>query len=123
MVTVKQPMFPIVELIDRLAIARLKFEKTGKNQDELDYYEQQALAFDFLQVHSEINQLQEIHRQIWELEYLLKTGQENQLSLEEIGRRAIAIRNLNKQRVTLKNFIAEKFNDPVREIKKDHLSE
>lgn len=115
--------FPIVELIDRLAIARLKFEITRANKYELDYYETQASKFDLGELASHIDNLIEIHREIWNLEHLLKTGCEDQVSLEEIGRRAIAIRNSNRKRIQLKNYIAEKLNDPVREIKKDHLSQ
>jgi hypothetical protein len=115
--------FPIVELIDRLAIARLKFEITKENKLELDYYELQAGKFDLSLVAIDINELVQIHREIWNLEYLLKTGCEDQLSLEEIGRRAIAVRDGNRKRIRLKNGIAEKLNDPIREIKKDHLSD
>jgi len=32
------PLFPILELADRLAIAEIKFERTGANQAELDWY-------------------------------------------------------------------------------------
>jgi hypothetical protein len=115
--------FPIVELIDRLAIARLKFEITKENKLELDYYELQAGKFDLSLVAIDINELVQIHREIWNLEYLLKTGCEDQLSLEEIGLRAIAVRDGNRKRIRLKNGIAEKLNDPIREIKKDHLSD
>lgn len=115
--------FPIVELIDRLTIARLKFEITKENKVELDYYESQANKFDLSVVQKYIHELTEIHREIWKLEYLLKSGHEDQLPLEEIGRRAIEIRNINKKRIGLKNIIAEKLNDDVREIKKDHLSQ
>jgi hypothetical protein len=64
-----------------------------------------------------------IHNEIWELEAELKTGREAELALEEIGRRAIAIRDHNNKRVALKNAMAEKLNCLVREIKQDHLSE
>jgi hypothetical protein len=114
--------FPVVELIDRLAIARLKFEITKENKLELDYYELQANKFDLSVVSKELTTLIEVHREIWNLEYLLKTGCEDQLTLEEIGRRAIASRNSNRKRIQLKKCIAKKLNDPVREIKKNHLS-
>jgi len=42
--------------------------------------------------------------------------------LEEIGRRAIAIRDWNNKRLVLKNSAAELLKCDVREIKKDHLS-
>ena len=64
-----------------------------------------------------------IRNQIWNLEAELKTGRETELALEEIGRRAIAIRDHNNTRIALKNTMAEKLNCPVREIKKEHLSE
>ena len=71
----------------------------------------------------EFDQLIDIHKQIWELEKELKAGLEQALSLEEIGRRAIEIRNHNHRRIALKNAMAEKLYCPVREIKKDHASE
>ena len=43
--------------------------------------------------------------------------------LSEIGQRALDIRDLNNYRVQYKNSIADKLNDPVREIKQDHTSE
>ena len=114
-------MFPTIELYDRLAIAEVKWEKTQANQEELAWYQSHcSVALDVRELYED---LKEIHRQIWALESELKTGREQELALKEIGRRAIAIRDLNNQRINLKNTIAERLNDPVREIKRDHLSE
>ena len=117
------PIFPIIELVDRLAIAEIKFKRTKANEEELLWYMNQALRIDLSLIVDEYEQLKEIHNEIWELEGLLKTGREAELGLEEIGRRAIAIRDHNNKRVALKNIIAEKLGCAVREIKKDHLSE
>ena len=117
------PVFPVIELIDRLAIAKLKFEKTQANKEELDFYTKQIEPYNLTFVMMEVLQLYDIHLQIWDLEALLKSGRESELPLEEIGRRAIEIRNLNNKRVALKNTIAEKLGCVVREIKKDHISE
>jgi hypothetical protein len=117
------PIFPIIELVDRLAIAEIKFKRTKANEEELIWYMNQALRIDLSLIVDEYTELKRIHNEIWELEALLKTGREAELSLEEIGRRAIAIRDHNNKRVRLKNLIAEKLNCSVREIKKDHLSE
>jgi hypothetical protein len=117
------PIFPIIELVDRLAIAEIKFHRTKANEEELLWYMNQALRIDISLIVDEYEHLKQIHNEIWELEAELKTGREAELSLEEIGRRAIAIRNHNNQRVALKNLIAEKLNCSVREIKRDHLSE
>jgi hypothetical protein len=117
------PVFPIIELVDRLAIAEIKFKKTKANEEELLWYMNQALHINLTSIVDEYEDLKLIHNEIWELESELKTGRESELTLEEIGRRAIAIRNHNNKRVALKNSMAQKLNCPVREIKQDHLSE
>ena len=117
------PIFPIIELVDRLAIAEIKFKRTKANEEELLWYMNEAIRIDLSKIVDQYEDLKQIHNEIWELEAELKTGQEAQLSLEEIGRRAIAIRDHNNKRVKLKNTMAEKLNCSVREIKKDHLSE
>jgi hypothetical protein len=117
------PVFPIIELVDRLAIAEVKFKRTKANEEELLWYMNEAIRIDLTQIVDEYEDLKRIHDEIWELESELKTGREAELSLEEIGRRAIAIRDHNNKRVKLKNTMAEKLNCPVREIKQDHLSQ
>ena len=117
------PIFPIIELVDRLAIAEVKFQRTKANEQELLWYMNQSLRIDLTKIVNEYEDLKHIHNEIWELEAELKTGREAELSLEEIGRRAIAIRDHNNKRIKLKNSMAEKLNCSVREIKKDHLSE
>jgi len=117
------PVFPVVELLDRLSIAELKFEKTQANQAELDFYRAQVTNLDLSKVRLQMLELGLIHRTIWDLEYLIKSGQEQQLSLDEIGVRALAIRDFNRMRVKLKNTMAEILGDSVQEIKKDHASE
>ena len=115
--------FPVIELVDRLAIAEVKWQRTQANSEELEWYRQQVAEFDQSVISQDMHTLQRIHNAIWELEKELKSGQEQSLSLEEIGRRAIEIRNLNNQRIQLKNHMAEILQCPVREIKKEHASE
>jgi len=115
--------FPVVELVDRLAIAEVKFEKTQLNQTEVDYYRQQFDRYDFASIQTTFDQLKEIHRMIWSLEADLRQGRESDYDLAEIGRRAIAIRDWNRTRVELKNTIAEMLDCAVREIKREHRSE
>jgi hypothetical protein len=114
--------FPVIELLDRLIIAKIKLDKTNANHDEYAYYQTQAEQFDLAPVQNLLDELEHIHRTIWSLESELKSGVEDQLSLEEIGRRAIAIRNQNNLRIKIKNQLAEQLNCTVREIKQDHLS-
>lgn len=118
------PLFPVIELIDRLAIAEVKFKRTqGANNEELTWYMNQAKPYDLDAINDLYVNLVAIHNEIWELEGLLKTGREQELALEEIGRRAIAIRDHNNKRIMIKNAIADRLSCPVREIKQDHLSE
>ena len=115
--------FPIIELVDRLAIAKIKWQRTKQNAEELEWYQDQAQHIDISMIQSQLDELEKIHNLIWNLEAELKSNREQNLSLEEIGRRAIEIRNLNNQRIALKNQAAELLNCKVKEIKKDHLSE
>jgi hypothetical protein len=115
--------FPVIELFDRLAIAEIKWSRTQSNQEELDWYRLQIQDFDFNLVSSLFEELKNIHNTIWELEAELKSGSDQELSLEEIGRRAILIRDWNNKRVAIKNQIADILGCSVKELKKYHLSE
>jgi len=116
-------MFPIIELVDRYSIACLKFDKTLANKEELDFYVQQLSLFDITMISQQLTELYNIHSCIWDLESALKLGKEASLPLEEIGRRAIMIRDYNNKRISLKNSMAEKLGCKVREVKKNHASE
>ena len=115
--------FPVIELFDRLAIAEVKWERTHSNQEELAWYRDQTKHFDLECIQSQYTKLKNIHNTIWKLESELKSGREAELSLEEIGRRAILIRDWNNKRISIKNSIAESLGCRVKEFKKDHLSE
>ena len=68
--------FPIIELIDRLAIAEIKFQRTQDNKEELLWYKNQALHIDISQIVNEYEDLKRIHNEIWNLESELKAGRE-----------------------------------------------
>ena len=110
--------FPLIELLDRYCIATLKSQKIGGNDEELEFYTNQLKDFDIGLVRQELDELTEIHSKIWDMEDDFKRFTvEKKYSLEEVGRRAIAVRDTNALRYSLKNRIAEKLNDPVREMK------
>lgn len=116
---------PVLELIDRLCIARVKHARTqGVNQIELDWYESKFRQLPQSQALDQaIADITDIHHAIWDLEWQLKSGVEQMLSLQEIGRRAIAIRDFNNRRIALKNTVAKILQHPVMEIKQDHLAD
>jgi hypothetical protein len=112
----------LIELVDRYCIAQVKLSILGNNQEEFDFYrEQLSNEFDISSVEDDLTELTDIHRRIWEMEDdFKKCVVELKYPLEEIGRRAILIRDINKDRYAIKNRIAEKLNDPIREKKRYH---
>ena len=118
------PEFPIIELIDRYAICVVKHKRASRlNTDEYNFYKNQISKFNLSLIDIHLQKLIKIHDEIWDLEAELKAGKEHLLSMEEIGQRAINIRDKNNQRVALKNTIAEILGCKIREVKVDHLSE
>ena len=116
---------PVLELVDRLCIARVKHARTqGANQVELDWYEHKLAQLpQSTELDEAIQAMTDIHHAIWDLEWQLKSGVEQMLSLQEIGRRAIAIRDFNNRRIAYKNSVADILGHPVIEIKQDHLAD
>jgi len=116
---------PVLELVDRLCIARVKHARTnGANQVERDWYEDKLAQLpQSAELDEAIQAMTDIHHAIWDLEWQLKSGVEQMLSLQEIGRRAIAIRDHNNKRIAYKNSVASILGHPVKEIKHDHLAD
>lgn len=116
--------FPVIELVDRYTIARVKYEKTqGANRAELEFYQTEINKLDVELIKDELIELENIHRRIWAMEDDFKKCRLDGVDLSEIGRRALEIRDINNFRVQYKNSMAAKCNDAVREIKQDHTSE
>jgi hypothetical protein len=82
----KKSIFPVIELIDRYTIAKLKFSKTQANLDEIEFYNEQLKYYNLNLVSQELDELYQTHSTIWSLEAELKSGQESKLSLEELGK-------------------------------------
>lgn len=110
--------FPVIELVDRYTIARVKHKKTdGDNQAELDFYQHQIDQLDTTNIKNWLVVLEELHALIWGLEDDFKKCRIDGTDLAEVGRRALEIRDHNNLRVRVKNHMAGLLNDPVREIK------
>ena len=110
--------FPIIEIVDRYAIAVVKHEKTdGANRFELDFYLDQMKLANINPLHSDVIALIEHHSYVWSLEEDFKKGRVDYLPFVDIGSRAIIIRDAGHQRQLLKNKLAALAGDPVREIK------
>jgi uncharacterized protein YxjI len=117
--------YPISEILDRYSIALLKKERLDIDNDqeikdlsiEIDNYRNINQIVD-----EYIVKLKDINGKIWDLEFDIRKGKEGELGLEEVGRRAILIRENNKIRVGYKNDIVEIFNVGYKDIKMNHVS-
>ena len=109
----------LIEIVDKYCIASLKLDKGLDCKLELDFYRDQLTDYDIELIGEELSELKEIHSQIWDRENdFKKFTVELKYPVEEVARRAIEIRNINAQRYVVKNKIAEKLNDPIREVKR-----
>ena len=118
---------PLPEILDRFTIVKLKLERIKDNSiiPEYEAYKEAIESFKdkgFKIKQEWINELYEYNRKIWDLEFDIRRGKEGELGLEEVGRRAIAIRELNKLRVGIKNKIAEETGSGFKDIKMNHAS-
>src|SRR3989344_7576501 len=113
------------EVIDRYSILLLKKERLPENNallKECVRFEKDILRHeDQKYIQEKIVLLKEVNGKIWDLESDIRKGKEGELGLEEVGRRALVIRDLNTERVRLKNLAAERLGE-VKEVKVDHAS-
>ena len=117
--------YPISEILDRYSISLLKKERIDiDNNQELDDLLNEIKKYREINpiVDEYISKLKDINGQIWDLEYDIRLGKEGILGLEEVGRRAIIIREKNKIRVGYKNEIVSIFNIGYKDIKMNHVS-
>lgn len=120
---------PICELCDRLTIAQLKMQRLPDDElDKAGLREQTAYYWsgvdpDNAKLQDLIHLLRDVNGQIWDAEWAIRLGMDDRLGLEEIGRRAIAVRDLNRKRVAIKNKITELVNQPAfLDCKMNHAS-
>lgn len=70
-----------------------------------------------------VDRLGIVNLKIWHLESAIRSGKEGKMLLDEVGRRALQIRDLNAERIALKSALNEIQGSSVKEIKVDHASE
>ena len=108
------------DVFDRFSILILKAIHSTEIETIKDELSELLLEFKVLNLkEAEVFlNLLNTNNKIWDLESDIRQGKEKKLGLEEVGKRALAIRDLNKQRIALKNSISQ-----YKEIKSDHASE
>ncbi len=117
---------PIPEVADRYTIAVLKIERLDHTeidlddmQKQIDYYKQ-GLDLANKALSKLVNDLYEINGKMWDAEHSIRKGQDENLGLEEIGKRAILIRDLNRIRMKVKNDIIELTGDGFKDCKMNY---
>lgn len=119
---------PLAEVLDRLSILKLKIERINEPhlKKELEAFNKALDEFKNkgIKIKQEwLKDLYKINAKIWGLEADIRKGKEGELGLEEVGRRAILIRNLNRERVALKNRIIQETGIGFKDVKVNHASE
>lgn len=127
--------YPLDELLDKRSIIQLKIERIDDSEDRKrlikEFSDYTFAISDYINERlCTIAQVEEWHRRLydangntWDLESKIRRGQVGNLSLEEVGKTAIAIRESNGVRVRIKSDIVEKTGIGYRDIKINHASE
>ena len=131
--------YPLSDICDRFTILQLKTERLPEDNTIVELFaiftEELGQRISGLgentrkKVLALVKQLYDANAATWDLEADLRAGKMDEATqLEEIGRRAIAIRESNKKRLSIKNRIAVVASqiygfDFGFDKKGDHLSE
>ena len=103
---------PLSEILDRYTITKLKSERTSEDvSDELRTYKKEIENPDYVaklnKIVSFIDRLYEINGELWDTEGGIRKGID--MPLEEIGRLALKVRDLNCTRNEIKAEIVDTF--------------
>lgn len=98
------------EFVDRISILLHKAQKIGeKSYPEFVKFAEELLLEvpeeELLIMIKGIRNSYNINGKIWKLESDIRLNKEKELGLEEVGRRAIEIRNINNERIQAQNDI------------------
>jgi hypothetical protein len=102
-----KPIYNLGDVVDKLSILSMKIYFGDEASISEHRYLEKCL--DGYKLNGKIVtnalRLMFMNRLIWELENEMRNGGEDRLGLEEVGRRAIKIRDFNKKRIEYKNII------------------
>ena len=105
---------PLSEIIDRYTITLLKSERTDEDvSEELTAYKKEIPDGD--SVNTFIDRMYEINGKIWDTEGDIRRGID--MPLEEVGRLALIVRDINQVRNGIKGEIVDEFAEGFKEIK------
>jgi hypothetical protein len=101
----------IADIVDRFTIIELKYFKLSRDayMDEFCIYLHEIIRLEGIDPY--LKALRKINHYIWNIESAIRQAQEDNLGLEEVGRRALIIRDANARRIRVKNACARHFNE------------
>jgi hypothetical protein len=103
---------PLGDLSDRLSVATRKRRIQAGSVADVEIEELLNAVFEIYdrldEKHKKIfflhlTELCDLNNAIWHLEFDIRTAKETELDLEIVGRRALEIRELNRQRVAIRS--------------------
>ena len=115
---------PIHEIADRYTIAVLKAERCtdpieiARAKRQMEFYAETGkpnAQLDKVPLNL-LTQLLDVNREMWDTEGLIRRGEENSTTLEEIGRLALSVRDINRRRNGIKNDILNRCGSPDDDI-------
>lgn len=124
----EKPTLSLGDLIDKLSILSRKVRFGMEDAiSEHRYLEKGLYSYGIDgKLVANIIRLAQSNFEIWELEHEIRHGGEGKFTLEEIGNRAIRIRDINAKRVEYKNKInaleSRDGKEVFREVKVNHRS-
>ena len=106
---------PISEIVDRYTITKLKSERTDEDvKEELECYLNEIKSYN-ADLNEYIESLYITNGKLWDTEGDIRRGTD--LPLEEIGRLALKVRDLNCDRNAIKAELVEKYAEGFKELK------
>jgi predicted nucleic acid-binding Zn-ribbon protein len=107
---------PISEILDRYTITKLKSERTTEDvKEELDSYRKEIDKYSDNRVNKYIKKLYDVNGRLWDTEGDIRKGKK--LTLEEVGKLALKVRDLNCERNGIKAEVVDEFSEGFKEIK------
>ena len=124
-----QIITPLPEVADRYTICQLKLERLDHKQidvdsmkEQLEYYKK-GIDFTNTQLIKLSKDLYNINGRIWDTEGSIRAGLDDELGYDEIGKRAVQVRDLNRVRMSIKNDITELTGEGFKDCKMNYAGE
>jgi hypothetical protein len=113
--------FPLPDLIDKVAILKLKIERIGEPhlKTAYNFYMKALKKYPKKKqpiIEKALLELYEINGKIWDNEHEIRKGNVCDLPLVEVGRRCLLIRDLNKIRLAIKEKLVEETKSGFKDV-------